>query len=283
MLTIPQNTTDPRSNIPTQESAGPVASDSLAAESTRAGGKFGENRGSAPMSVSGSSSTLNNTDTSAATTLAPAPDAQEREAKAAWQETSDSIKGSSGAKSDYESGSQQKSSGEHSTEEYSGGSSGVKSDSESGSQETSSGGHSTEGSSGGSSGAKPDYGSGSQQKSSGSHRTEGSSGGSTSAQSSTGGSADAAPSYLSSAVSDAAKSGKPHGKNITEGGFDADPSKNASFNSEIGGENDPGRAAENQFQRQTMQSGNDAAPGVPRQKGLSDDGQFDVLETEQGL
>lgn len=191
------------------------------------------------MAAKGSQSTLNNTDTSAATTLAPAADAQERDAndaKAALQETSSSTEESSGGKSDS-----------------------------------------------GSAGAKPDSGSSDQQKSSDSHSSGGQSGDSTTAQSSSGSSAGAAPSYVSSVVSDAGKSGKPHGKNITEGGFDSDDSKNASFNSEIGGENDPGRAAENQFQRQTLESGNDAAPGVPRQKGVSDDGQFDVLETEQSL
>lgn len=191
------------------------------------------------MAAKGSQSTLNNTDTSAATTLAPATNAQERDAndaKTALQETSSSTEGSSGTKSDS-----------------------------------------------GSSGAKSDLGSSTQQKPPASHTTGDHSGESTTAQSSSDSSAGAAPSYVSSVASEAAKSGKPHGKNITEGGFDSDDSKNASFNAEIGGENDPGRAAENQFQRQTLESGNDAAPGVPRQKGVSDDGQFDVLETEQSL
>lgn len=191
------------------------------------------------MAAKGSQSTLNNTDISAATTLAPAADAQQRdanEAKAALHETSSSTEESSGTKP-----------------------------------------------ASGSSGAKPASSSSNQQEPSTSHSTGGNSDDSTSAQTSSGSSAAAAPSYVSSVVSQAAKSGKPHGKNITEGGFDSDPSKNASFTSDIGGKDDPGRAAENQFQRQTLESGNDAAPGVPRQKGVSDDGQFDVLETEQSL
>lgn len=209
------------------------------------------------MAAKGSQSTLNNTDTSAATTLAPASDAQERdanEAKAALQKTSSSTDESSGAKPDS-------------------GSSGVKPDSGSSGAKPASG----------PGGVKPDSSSSNQQESSTSHSTGGSSDDSAGAQSSSGSSAAAAPSYVSSVVSEAAKSGKPHGKNITEGGFDSDPSKNASFTSDIGGEEDPGRAAENQFQRQTLESGNDAAPGVPRQKGVSDDGQYDVLETEQSL
>lgn len=200
------------------------------------------------MAAKGSQSTLNNTDISAATTLAPAADAQQRdanEAKTALQETSSSTEESSGAKPDS-------------------GSSGAKPAS-------------------GSSGVKTDSSTSNQQESSNSHSTGGNSDDSTGAQTSSGSSAAAAPSYVSSVVSEAAKSGKPHGKNITEGGFDSDPSKNASFTSDIGGEDDPGRAAENQFQRQTLESGNDAAPGVPRQKGVSHDGQFDVLETEQSL
>lgn len=62
--------TDPQTyNNPIQETSGPVANDSLAAESTRHGGTYSENRHAQPLDVSGTSSTLNNTDTSAATTL----------------------------------------------------------------------------------------------------------------------------------------------------------------------------------------------------------------------
>ena len=180
------------------------------------------------MSVSGSSSTLNNTNTSGATTLSAAPDAAAREAKAASQENPDSIKGPGGLKYDEGAGGQA--------------------------------GHF-----------------------SGTVTSQGYSGGPTSAQSLSGSSADAAPSYVSSVISDPAQSGKPHGKNITEGGFDNDPSKNASFNSDIGDKNDPGRLSENHFQRRTMESGNDAATSGPRQKGLTGDGQYDVLETDQEL
>ena len=65
LMTKLQNSSDPeRYTNPVMEGAGAVASDSLAAESAKSGGKFGENRNSEPLSVSGSSSTFNNTDTS---------------------------------------------------------------------------------------------------------------------------------------------------------------------------------------------------------------------------
>ena len=62
-----------------QESAGPIAADSLAAESVRSGGAFAENYDAEPMGVKGSSSTLNTTDTSGAKVLKPAPSASQRE------------------------------------------------------------------------------------------------------------------------------------------------------------------------------------------------------------
>lgn len=60
---------------------------------------------------------------------------------------------------------------------------------------------------------------------------------------------------MSNVTSDAAKTRWPHGKNITEGGFDSNDSKNVSFNSDISGENDSGQAVENQFQRQMLRVG----------------------------
>lgn len=89
-----------------------------------------------------------------------------------------------------------------------------------------------------------------------------------------------APGYVSSVQSDPAQTGKPHGKNITEGGFDSDDSKNASFTSDIGDKNDPGRAAEEQFQTTTQTSA--GGKGQP-QSGLTKDGQYDALETDQSL
>ncbi|KZF23657.1 hypothetical protein L228DRAFT_246490 [Xylona heveae TC161] len=73
---------------------------------------------------------------------------------------------------------------------------------------------------------------------------------------------------------------KPKGVNLREGGFDSDSKYNASFTSDIGGKNDPGRLAEAKFQRAAAESGPDAAGG-PRQKGVSGDGQYDALNSDQ--
>jgi hypothetical protein len=66
------------SNLP-QEPTGPVASDSLAAESLQSEGAFANNDNAQAMGVKGASSTLNNTDTSAAAELEPARDSSVRE------------------------------------------------------------------------------------------------------------------------------------------------------------------------------------------------------------
>ena len=90
-----------------------------------------------------------------------------------------------------------------------------------------------------------------------------------------------APSYVASVASQPTQSGKPKGKNITEGGFDDDPSKNASFNADIGTENDPGRRAENEMQRTTQSASGSTAP--KQKMGESDGSQYDVLKEEQNL
>ena len=92
---------------------------------------------------------------------------------------------------------------------------------------------------------------------------------------------DAAPGYVASVVSNPGQTGKPKGKNITEGGFDEGDDKNVSFNSEIGSEDDPGRLAEGVMQRMTQSSSGSTAP---RQgQGQSDNSQYDVLDTDQSL
>ena len=244
-----------------------MASDSLAAESVNAGGAFSDNRGSEPLSVSGSKSTLNNTDTSGATTLSPAPDAAEREAKAAWQEAPDEVKGSGGVKYPEALGKPEFP-GAHNADGYSGGSSAAK-------QQTGLSG--TSSSEGGATNA--------------SSKTEPSNeGGVTSTSDDTGpssstsnnSSADSAPSYVTS-VTAAAAGGKPKGSGLTEGGFDSNPENNASFTSDIGTEDDPGRAAELKFAKQnTAHVGTGPKQGGPTGTG-PDAGQYDVLETDQNL
>jgi hypothetical protein len=95
----------------------------------------------------------------------------------------------------------------------------------------------------------------------GSHQT----GGATSA-------AGTAPSYVNSQFQDQAG---PHGKNLTEGGFESNDSKNASFNQEIGTKNDPGRLAEEKIFRANADTAGDAS--MPKQKGVTGDNEYDAL------
>ena len=191
--------TDPNApNI--EERAGAVAADSLAAESTRAGGDFSENRGSEPLGVAGANSTFANTNTSGADTLEPAPNSESR--KAATEDSKDSYPSATGG----------------------------------------------------------------QSKSTAITDTTGSSetGGATSH-------AGVAPTYISSQYID--KHG-PKGKNLKEGGFDEGDDKNASFTSDIGDENDPGRVAETKFAKENAEMAEDTAP----KQGGSGEGLYDALE-----
>ncbi|KAG9942996.1 hypothetical protein KCU85_g8957, partial [Aureobasidium melanogenum] len=180
-------------NNPKVEKAGTVTSDSLAGESLKSGGTFGEGSHAAASSQPSSSTTTNNTDTSGATTLHAAADAEARQALEGWNEEAQL--------------------------------------------------NAARGLSGNNSGAPP------------------------------------APtsSYLAGSTANASgTTGQaPHGKNISEGGFDSN-APNASFNNDIGGKNDPGRSALNDMQRNAQQSAGDAA--LPKQQGVSNDGQFDVLK-----
>lgn len=85
-------------------------------------------------------------------------------------------------------------------------------------------------------------------------------------------SAGVAPNYV---VSQYVNGGLPKGKNLTEGGFTDDDGKNASFTSEIGSKDDPGRLAEEKFQRENADVAENA--GMPRQQGVTGDNSFDTL------
>jgi hypothetical protein len=191
--------TDP--NAPRiEERAGAVASDSLAAESTRAGGDFSKNRGCEPLGVAGANSTFANTNTSGADTLEPAPSSQSR--KAATDDTNDSYPSAIGG----------------------------------------------------------------QSRSTATTDTTGSC--------ETGGTishAGVAPTYVNSQYVD---THGPKGKDLKEGGFDEGDDKNASFTSDIGDENDPGRLAELKFAKENAEMGEDTAP----KQGGSGEGLYDVLE-----
>ena len=247
-----QHTSDPEAyQNPISEGAGAVASDSLAAESTRSGGAFAENKNSEPLKQSGSNSTFNNTDTSGARKLDPAPDAAEREAKEAWQEVPDEARGPAGQKYPEGAGNVNFAGSHNADGTYSGGSTGAQ-------REVDGSGYTPTGIRGG---AAPG--------------TDDDTGNATS-------SADArqAPGYVASVVSEAAQTGKPKGKNITEGGFESDDTKNASFTTDIGAKDDPARAAEEQFQTTAQTSA--GGKGAPQGE-VTKDGQYDVLDTDQKI
>jgi hypothetical protein len=85
--------------------------------------------------------------------------------------------------------------------------------------------------------------------------------------------AGVAPSYVNSQGKD---THGPHGKNIHEGGFKSDDKHNASFTSDIGDKNDPGRLAELKFERENA----DSAPtsGSRQPGGVSGEGMYDALK-----
>lgn len=215
MLTS-QVTSDPRTfNNPIRERAGQVANDSLAAESTRQGGGFSENRGSEPLGVSGSKSTLNTTNTSGATTLPKAQDAPARDGPDTKERYPEAL------------GGQGTFPGAHvPVGGYVGGSSQAKRDlgiQQAGEYVTT---------------AQQDRG---QQPPEA--RSSGQQGG-------------PAPNYVMSTARNIGNTNMP-GKNITQG--DVNPNaKNASFQSDIGSNQDPGRLAENKFQRTVAKSGLDS-------------------------
>ncbi|KAG2415177.1 hypothetical protein HFD88_006368 [Aspergillus terreus] len=230
-------TNDPEaSRNPISESAGPVAGDSLAAESSMTGGAFSQNRGSEPLGVAAGQSTLNTTDTSAATKLPAAPVGTKREDITRQEKYPDAL------------GGQGNFPGAHLPQSgYTGGPTGAK-------QTQSQGTHAS-----------------SQQKSS--HTQAPASGSGYHSQYNGG----QAPSYVADVTGDFGDK-KPKGRNLTEGGFD--DSNNASFNTDIGSQNDPGRLAENKFQRREAESGPDAAGGA-RQKGVDNQHWYQPLQPDQ--
>jgi len=202
-----------------RETSGLVTSDSLAAESARTGGGFAENENAELTRAKGASSTLNTTDTSAASTLPPAVDGAAREKNEALSGTSDDVKGTAGLKYPEGAGS-------------------------------------------------VDF--------PGAHNADGYVGGPRSAQPS---SYETAPSYTATVTGDAIPEGqlKPKGDNLTEG----DIPKTKTFTGDVGGPHDPGRLAEQGFQKINA----DTAATVPRQQQENVEeggsGQFDVLDSSE--
>jgi hypothetical protein len=83
--------------------------------------------------------------------------------------------------------------------------------------------------------------------------------------------AGVAPTYVNSQYIDIHR---PKGKDLKEGGFDEGDDKNASFTSDIGDENDPGRVAEMKFAKENVEVGEDTAP----KQGGSGEGLYDALD-----
>jgi hypothetical protein len=218
-------TNDPRAKEPIEEPSGPITNDSLAAESVRQGGAFSGNRGAEPMGVSGHQSTVNNTDTSAATTLPSAPVGGLRENRESHQKYPEAL------------GGQGNFPGTHLPQS---------------------------GYTGGPTAAKQEMGinAGEYSTASGSGRSQYNAG--------------QAPSYVNDVTGDIQHS-KPDGRNIQEGGFD--DAKNASFDAEIGSNEDPGREAINHFQRQNAGSALDA--GHPHEKTIDAQTPYEHLQPDQ--
>ena len=240
-----QHTSDPEAQQnPIQEPTGGLASDSLAAESSREGGAFAANPNATPSKVPGGKSTLATTDDSAARRLDAAPDATAREEKAAWSESAD-LKGPGGVKYAEGLGGQPQLGGAVGEQGFAGAPSGAESGAGSGTGTGASSGASY-------ANAAALSGSGAAK---GSGATSGSSTGpvpSESAGGSTSTHADTAPGYVASVVQGG--DGKAKGSNLTEGGFEGE-ARNNDF--EIGSKDDPGRAALQGFQAANSRAAGD--------------------------
>ncbi|TPR02242.1 transketolase [Aspergillus niger] len=97
-------------------------------------------------------------------------------------------------------------------------------------------------------------------------------------QSSGGGGSGAAPSYVHDVTGRLGDS-KPKGANLKEGDI-PDDAPNASYTTDIGSENDPGRLAQGGFQRKTAESG-PAGTNAGRQKGVDNQHPYQVLQSDQ--
>lgn len=246
-----------------QEPTGPVAADSLAAESNQAGGGFSENDNVAELGVRGNQSTLANTDTSGATVLHAASSGADRERQDAKGLGSDE-RGHTGVK--YPDADMPEFSGTHSAEGYAGG----PSDDGSGAAKTvaqsysgASGDSFADGGAGvsGSDVQTSQITSSVKTQSSGFTADSSSSGGD---GGSSGGpatgtgavpvgasgdidSADTAPTYAATVAGTLRSEGElqPKGDDLSEGGIP----ETKTFTGNVGGDKDPGRLAEQKFEQ----------------------------------
>jgi hypothetical protein len=258
-----------------QEPTGAIASDSLAAESVRAGGGFSENENADVMGVKGGQSTLNTTDTSGASVLHPASSGADREKQDAMGLGSDE-KGAAGTVYPDASG-QPEFDGSTNLDGYTGGSSSGKASS--GYDTTGAGGGST-GAFDGDSGATPDAG----QISSSGGSAGNTSGGDSGFDGDASGPSEGAGVRPFVETAPVAQSGilppgsqQPKGTNITEGGVPA----TKTFTGNVGGEHDPGRLAEKDFQKINANADRGAGQQETGEVETGDKGGFEVLESER--
>lgn len=297
-----QVTTDPASRTnPVREGAGPVTSDSLAAESTRAGGGFAENRDAGPLDVKGANSTLNTTDTSAATKLDPVSQGVDRRddgdvplgsegrdrGKGTTTGAPESRSGPSGDRLGSDGQQRQDAKGVDSKSgSVSASGSGLGSNSMDRSSDEQGNGTRPPGRQGQdqegqrSTGLQPSSGQGQGQDLRGpdqGHETR-NQGRDDRDHQKTPQQPGVAPTYVKADVLDQPQYPKPKGKNLKEG-EDMDPeAPNASFTSEIGSADDPGRLAEQKMQLSTNEPAGDKGP---RQKKVTGDDSYGALNAEE--
>jgi len=280
-----------------QEPTGPIAADSLAAESIQNKSGFSENTNAHALGVKGHQSTLNNTDTSGATALPPARDGFEREEQDDLGLGSD-VKGVTGLK--YPEGAGKAEFGGHhsDTGAYSGGPSSTFSQAGSGSgQGTSSSATAGASDFGASTISSSAGGPDESQIRSGDAATKGASS-SSDIGTDTGGSGssgpamgtgvrphvDAAPGYVTRVTGQAVPENtfKPKGTNLEDADQTESIPKTKTFVGAVGTVNDPGKLAERNFEGQNNDPiGKLGQAGEDAESQSGDKGQFGVLESER--
>lgn len=261
----------PRPSDSASEAPGPVAADSLAAESLQHSGGFAENAHAHVLGVKGAQSTLNATDTSGATALHAAPSGAVREKQDALAAGPDE-KGATGLKLD--ALDKPEFGGQHSLQGYAGGPSGSVRSGGAGVGNMAKAGDSdfgASGVSGGSDKVDPNI----RSSGAGFSGSGGTGGSGTTASSSTaeGASAsasgsggptvgtgvrphvDAAPTYTGAVTGSALSEGtfKPKGENLEDADVTNSIPQTKTFTGDVGGVHDPGRLAERAFEGQNTE------------------------------
>jgi len=265
-----------------QEPTGPIASDSLAAESLKNQGGFAENENATASRQPGASSTWNTTDTSGAKVLPSAEDGTAREKATALGLGADE-KGVTGVK--YDPARKGDFDGAHTTEGYSGGPSSSSTGGEQNARPTGASDFGASTAPGDQSGPDPNIRSGGDvtkqdrvdaQNASTSGSTSGISAGVRPH-------VDAAPGYTSTVTGAAASSGtyKPKGDNLEDADLTESIPKTKTFTGNVGGEKDPGRLAEQNFEARNTGPVEQSSGGGGESAVGEVGGSFGALESER--